>query len=1245
MLYISPSKIASYFYHECERNFYFHSLSKDLRRQLDVPEELFSQLSSHSGVLKGGIDWEETVVSTYLAGQVKWGNQPHGTSISHCYLDVKETICELKQPSKRYLYQPSLIVPPSFYEKYGISPENIRFTVCRPDLVECVPADEGWMFRIIDIKSSEVMKISHRIQTALYALILSSVLKEHGINGKADLTKAGVWTYGMTAPQYTNIEQLVPHLEHFLSVELQEIVRKNIDDLFWHLDYRCEWCNFYDYCLEKAREESHISLLPYLSSHASRFIREQQLPQTIEAFFEFVQSEENRQTLMQSASLGSRTARLETQLKAIMNEEVIPYNSFATDMPKGENIRVILTAQQDQVSGKIFAASIYRYGGKDVFQTGTERLHFIAATMEECEEIGKRFVDALYGMLRRVHDYNKNKKWSAQKSVQAYVTDNYEWENILQILHDLLLDEEYKEKATYLLFYFHSDLLSNASEHPDNMIPFPIVVLTTAVSRLFALPAHVAYRLEDLSTYIASHSDSPFMYKARELFSFKLTNVMKADLLHEIWESGEAEKIEWAQSELNRRLWTANSIIDGIRALAKDADGNSLLVAWPEKFRFPSMDEYNHPLISKLAFMARYEALLNYLEIRHQRALPLEERLDNGTTLHVTYLGAGRFRLNNVQVAQEIDMKANWILTENSYEGEVAQNTFYDYKYRDVWYTPKNANLYFTRIKEMHHHGGTVELELDIPKLNRFALVEGNDYLLSLRYTDFTTSRVLQTLKKLDDESHRILGLISNPGSYSKKFKKKWDVEEVKELLRSSGLTKSQRKAFSRFLHHTLTLVWGPPGTGKTHFIASALLLLMKIYEKMGRKLTILISGFTHAAIENCLQKIREMNKAGNVKLAKLGPIQTEKAKGVAEVSDDDLGQWLASGRHCVLGATLYGIQKAYDKGNIVKEFDVVVLDEASQIRVADSLLALSHVKEAGRLLIVGDHFQLPPIIKGKYKAGEDEPFIFESIFRLLFEEDKEKQFTCQLTDNFRMNEVLCRYPAAAIYGSQYTAFNCEIATQTLALDHRSVADEWVEAVMDPRYPLIVCVYDGVRGTQENEKEAQWVAKITKVLRERLLDENGETYEDTTDGDRKFWSKGLFIISPHHAQIRAIGRHLEDEGLRPPFFVGTVDKMQGQEADVAIISYGVADPELAAMEGEFIYSLNRLNVSLTRAKKKTIIFLSNQLMSPSLQVISNEEYNEGVNFMINLEKYAMEYGEKSTFMVDGAVLHVYRVGD
>lgn len=91
------------------------------------------------------------------------------------------------------------------------------------------------------------------------------------------------------------------------------------------------------------------------------------------------------------------------------------------------------------------------------------------------------------------------------------------------------------------------------------------------------------------------------------------------------------------------------------------------------------------------------------------------------------------------------------------------------------------------------------------------------------------------------------------------------------------------------------------------------------------------------------------------------------------------------------------------------------------------------------------------------------------------------------------MNEALCRYPAERIYSSQYTAFTRQIAEQTLALADAPTADEWVEAAIDPDYPLVVCTYDGVYGAQENEAEARWVASIAKVLRERLLDseENG----------------------------------------------------------------------------------------------------------------------------------------------------------
>ncbi|MFC0297560.1 bifunctional RecB family nuclease/DEAD/DEAH box helicase [Geobacillus jurassicus] len=1244
MLYVSPAKMASYFYHECERNFYFQSLAKERRGELDVPKELFERSAVHESVLRRGVEWEEEVISTHLAGQVKMGKRLPGMPLSHCFLDGVETIQELKRPSKRYLYQPTLIVPPRFYKRYGLDPDVIRFAACRPDLIECRSEQDGFAFRIIDIKSSDVLKLSHRVQTALYALILSLILEEHGIAGKVDLREAGVWTYGAGQPQAADISQLLPYIEQFLTSELTALATKQADELFWHLDYRCEWCPFYDYCLDKARQQKHISLVPYLSSHASRFIRERQLPETIGEFRQFLERQENRHVLKQNAGLARQLRRLEAQLEAIAQEKVVPYDRAVTHMPIWEDIRLILTAQRDQLTGKVAAASLYRVGGADVFGTGSEMHHFIAGSFEECDAVGRNFADALDRLLQTVHDYNRTREWRAQKSVQAYVVDNYEWENVQQLFHELLLDSEYNEKAVRLLSYFHSSVLSSASDHPCEMVPLPVVVLTTVASQLFALPVHVAYRLEDLSRYVAAYNDSPFLYSASERFSFRLTNAMKMDVLHDAWQTGDEEKRKAVEKELSRRLWAASSVIQGIRAWAANVHPSPLVV-WPEKFRFPSSADYRDPLVSKLAFMARYEALLNYLDIRQSRLLPLPERLENGVTLHVTYLGGERFRLNNRQALEAIDSKANWLLTECNEEGEKAQQTFPDIKYAGDWSAPKGANLYFTRIRAIHDHGKKVELELELPKwLDRFPLVEGEEYWLSLRHADFTMPRVLRALQQLDQENHRILSLIRDPARYRKTFRPNWDVDEVKMLLRQSGLTKSQRQAFLHFLHHTLTLVWGPPGTGKTHFIAAALQLLMTIYEKRGRRLAILVSGFTHAAIENCLRKIQELVPRHRVHIAKLGEIQTEKAKGMAEVADRELSDWLSNGGHRVLGATLYSIQKAYEKGYINEEFDVVVLDEASQIRVADSLLALSHVKKAGRLLIVGDHFQLPPIIQGTYAVTEGEPPLFDSIFRLLFDADAEKRFTRQLTDNFRMNEALCRYPAERIYGSDYTAFNKRIASQTLALAAARPADEWVEAALDPDYPLVVCVYDGAYGTQENEAEARWVASITKVLRERLLDDNGQRYDDTSDGDQAFWRHGLFIISPHRAQIRAIRRELERQGLRPPFFVDTVDKMQGQEAEAVIISYGVADPELAMMEGEFIYSLNRLNVSLTRARKKAIIFLSRQLMSPSLQVIGNEEYHEGVNFMLRLENYASRHGKAQTFVVDGAALRMYRVG-
>jgi len=83
-------------------------------------------------------------------------------------------------------------------------------------------------------------------------------------------------------------------------------------------------------------------------------------------------------------------------------------------------------------------------------------------------------------------------------------------------------------------------------------------------------------------------------------------------------------------------------------------------------------------------------------------------------------------------------------------------------------------------------------------------------------------------------------------------------------------------------------------------------------------------------------------------------------------------------------------------------------------------------------------------------------------------------------------------------------------------------------------------------------------------------DKAGEVFPDTLKGINSSGGKGLFIVCPRHAQIRLVRKHLSSSMQRyySPF-VDTVDKMQGQESQVVISSYGVSDIETALSEANF----------------------------------------------------------------------------
>ena len=214
------------------------------------------------------------------------------------------------------------------------------------------------------------------------------------------------------------------------------------------------------------------------------------------------------------------------------------------------------------------------------------------------------------------------------------------------------------------------------------------------------------------------------------------------------------------------------------------------------------------------------------------------------------------------------------------------------------------------------------------------------------------------------------------------------------------------------------------------------------------------------------------------------------------------------------------------------------------------------------------------------------------------------------------MNSVLSRFSADTLYGPKYGPATPEISSRTLKLEHR---EHPLNPFLDPKYSLVVAILEDVSASKENMAEAELVAELCCQLRERMPD---------IPNDRAFWKDDVFVVSPHHLQIRAIlGKLAEKRDWTSPPFVDTVDKMQGQEAECVIVSYGVSDQETALQEAEFIYSLNRLNVSVTRARSKCIVFLPRPLLNPTFELLSSDKAARGLGHMMALLDYCSEHGE------------------
>jgi DNA replication ATP-dependent helicase Dna2 len=1231
---IGPSAIARYFFHDCERFLRFNSTRRDLAASQGIPQRPFDTSPIMQAILDQGFHWELAVLG-------KLGKRVHIPAGSGPVTDRKftweETLGLLRTAGAgQYIYQPTLRAPNSLYDHFGLNRSLVEVADNHPDLVEICGDGNSRRFRVIDIKRGASMRATYRIQVLLYAIELELILRDHKIDdAHADLKAGYAWLGDQDEPTECDLESIRPLLDGFLREDLPRILSAPAEKTGWHVNFRCEWCPYFEHCRQEMRDGDNISRLTGLTVHGKRYLVREGRVTTLSQLDRLLRRKDADAILSRSASLVGKRLRLRDQVDAFKGGGVVVGRGSTPMLPVAENVGIYLMLQQEPLGKKVYLAGVLVHVAKKVRAQLGETIkadpYVWLADRDTPDAIGsvrRGVIDTLYGTLRHIHEYNADKDWSEKLSVQTYVYSEHERSILVRCLLEGLEEPELSLKAMSLLFYFQGPDLLLTDDHPDVPVQYPLVVLLSVIGRLLALPVDVSYTLPETLAALGC----TFTYPRRDFYHFPLGHGLRPDAIYLAWTQGRAEFIERLYSFASGHLYAIRSVTWDVRTRAK---GN--LFAWPPKFALPGTADIRNPLLSKLAFFCRFESLLGCMAVRDVRSEAQEVQVLLGNVVELIFQSDGGFGVVGDVAATFDEGFPRYLIVRDSPAGRRGQLEFQDYYYRDRWGAKPHPDRSVATVLRVKCD------RLNFPRSIKFKCSfdpppqDGERFLLYERFTDFNTEKVVNHLQYVDRVGHGLfLDVVHNPLAASRVLPLPVDCEQFASREEERlELTGSQLEAYRAIRKRSLVAVWGPPGTGKTHFLASVILGLASAHAQAGEPFHVLVTAFTHASIENVLRKIHQLHRrwsalsTKDLAIAKSGGWRSLGAAPGEDVEPNDLTAWLSENPFAVVGATVWASLKVDDQ---VQKFDLVIVDEASQVRVPESSIPMSLVAPKGRLLVAGDHMQLPPIVAGQYpEPAEKEPVLHRSIFELIKERSEgggaNGPFR-QLLENWRMNDVLTSFAAALIYGDKYRCATNEVAGRRLRLLAGTSESPVIAACVDPAHPLVIAVIEGAPAAKENQIEAALVADLVLTLRSRMLDHGRNAYAN----DAAFFQHGMFVVSPHHVQIRLIRNELAAKRSwdHPPF-VDTVDKMQGQEAEVVVVSYGVSDAEYAMREATFIYGLNRINVAVTRAKSKCVVFLPAPLLKAMPDVLDIPEAELGYAYMRKLVAGVQADGETLVF--------------
>ena len=360
----------------------------------------------------------------------------------------------------------------------------------------------------------------------------------------------------------------------------------------------------------------------------------------------------------------------------------------------------------------------------------------------------------------------------------------------------------------------------------------------------------------------------------------------------------------------------------------------------------------------------------------------------------------------------------------------------------------------------------------------------------------------------------------------------------------------------------TVLPIQGPPGSGKTYTGARMIVDLLRAGQ------TVAVAAYTHKAITNLLNAVCERAAAESVMF-----------KGVQRGSPDDCCDSplisIAKGNEDVVkalgdGATLVaGTQFLFARPEMAEQFDVLFVDEAGQLSLAN-VVAIAGC--ARSVVLLGDPNQLAQPSQGTHPPGVGVSAL-EHLLGAHQTIPPDRGIFLSVTR--RLHPDICAFTSEVFYEGRL------VSEASCAVQLLEAAGEGTLGGTGLRYFPVV--HSGNRTTSSEEIDVV-DREYRALLRRPWVDRSGIR--------RAVTPSDILVVAPYNVHVNRLRDRLP-AGSR----VGTVDRFQGQEAAVVFFSMATSGADDIPRNMEFLYSLNRLNVAVSRALVLAVLVCSPNLLA------------------------------------------------